>query len=228
MSGQNRSPAVMAQRVEPPNSLDDFPTPPWATRAGVHFMRARGIPIHRSMKVGEPTANRGFMVRPLQELFDDVYASDIHDYGFGYAVHDFTLPTFNASDYPKDLDWLIFNPPFNNGLEFVQRAARVADVGIAIFLRMQWLEGETRYAELFAKMPPSYIFQFAERVTLARGRIIQPGVTRNKEGKLISTATGYCWIVWAPGFDGDTRFLWIPPCRERFERPGDYRLEVRR
>ena len=30
---QNRSPAVMAQRAEPHDSLDDFPTPPWAVRA---------------------------------------------------------------------------------------------------------------------------------------------------------------------------------------------------
>ena len=30
---QNRSSAVMQQRSEPHDSLDDFPTPPWATRA---------------------------------------------------------------------------------------------------------------------------------------------------------------------------------------------------
>lgn len=32
-SAQNRSSAVMQQRAEPHNSLDDFPTPPWATKA---------------------------------------------------------------------------------------------------------------------------------------------------------------------------------------------------
>ena len=30
---QNKSHAVMAQRSEAKDSLDDFPTPPWATRA---------------------------------------------------------------------------------------------------------------------------------------------------------------------------------------------------
>ena len=30
---QNRSPAVMAQRTKFLDSLDDFPTPKWATRA---------------------------------------------------------------------------------------------------------------------------------------------------------------------------------------------------
>ena len=30
---QNTSSSVMQQRSEPQDSLDDFPTPPWATRA---------------------------------------------------------------------------------------------------------------------------------------------------------------------------------------------------
>jgi|tagenome__1003787_1003787.scaffolds.fasta_scaffold20922105_5 hypothetical protein len=34
---QNTSHAVMAQRVEPKDSADDFPTPPWATRACVPY-----------------------------------------------------------------------------------------------------------------------------------------------------------------------------------------------
>ena len=33
MGKQNTSHAVMAQRFEAKDSLDDFPTPPWATRA---------------------------------------------------------------------------------------------------------------------------------------------------------------------------------------------------
>ena len=33
LDAQNTSHAVMSQRIEPRGSLDDFPTPPWATRA---------------------------------------------------------------------------------------------------------------------------------------------------------------------------------------------------
>ena len=32
-TGQNVSTAVMQRRIEPHDSLDFFPTPPWATRA---------------------------------------------------------------------------------------------------------------------------------------------------------------------------------------------------
>ena len=34
----NRSYAVMQQRIEPPDSLDYFPTPPWAARALCEFL----------------------------------------------------------------------------------------------------------------------------------------------------------------------------------------------
>lgn len=38
----NRSTAVMQRRVEPLDSLDDFPTPPWATRALCEWLEKPG------------------------------------------------------------------------------------------------------------------------------------------------------------------------------------------
>lgn len=222
MSGQNRSHAVMAQRIEATDSLDDFPTPPWATRAGLHMLSTRALDIHQTMTIAEPACNRGYMVRPLREKFADVIATDIHDYGFGYDVRDFTLSTFNKSAAPP-CDWVITNPPFNEAAKFAEVALDLARIGVALFVRMQWLEGQDRYRELFSRRPPTFFFQFTERVLLLKGRVVKPG-TLNDKGKPYSTATAYGWAVWAPGFTGDTRLVWIPPCRERFERAGDYRL----
>jgi hypothetical protein len=37
-----------------------------------------------------------------------------------------------------------------------------------------------------------------------------------------STATSYCWLVWAKGDAREpTEFVWIPPCRRALERAGD-------
>lgn len=77
--GQNRSTAVMQRRAEPHDSLDDFPTPPWATRALCEFLRRSGEDT-ANMVAREPAANRGYMVRPLKEYFGRVEASDVHDY----------------------------------------------------------------------------------------------------------------------------------------------------
>ncbi|WP_051448441.1 Abi family protein [Bradyrhizobium sp. WSM1417] len=37
-----------------------------------------------------------------------------------------------------------------------------------------------------------------------------------------STATGYAWIVWEKQAAEAPRLMWVPPCRKKLERPGDY------
>ena len=78
---QNTSSAVMQQRIEPNDSLDDYPTPSWATRALIeHVLKPEALrqelTINREtdlppswLRVWEPAANRGYMARPLTEYF---------------------------------------------------------------------------------------------------------------------------------------------------------------
>src|ERR1700688_1136574 len=85
LMAQNTSSAVMQQRSEPDDSLDDFPPQPWATRALLEHviipqMGMNGRNHVASMSVWEPACNRGHMTKPLREYFRRVYASDIFDY----------------------------------------------------------------------------------------------------------------------------------------------------
>lgn len=65
---QNTSHAVMAQRVEPKDSADDFPTPPWATRAPLeHVLRNPGELA--TMTCLEPACGAGHMAKVLNEYF---------------------------------------------------------------------------------------------------------------------------------------------------------------
>ena len=109
---QNTSHAVMAQRVEPHDSLDFFPTPLWATRALCEFI-VQGDPLLDTKRVWEPACGQGHMARALGEYFEAVYSSDAHDYGAG-AVRDFLFP----GDEPV-FDWIITNPPFRLGEQFL-------------------------------------------------------------------------------------------------------------
>lgn len=68
---QNTSSAVMQRRSEPHDSLDDFPTPPWATRALCEWMKSSRM-RHGMVSCREPAANRGHMVKPLREYFQRV------------------------------------------------------------------------------------------------------------------------------------------------------------
>lgn len=211
--GQNVSTAVMQRRVEAHDSLDDFPTPPWATRALVKHViwpRLGFMPpeITKKQTVWEPACNRGFMVRPLEEFFGEVVASDVHDYGRGYVVRDFLFP----GDI-RNVDWIISNPPFRLAQQFIERASEIARVGFAMIVRTAFLEGIGRYNDLFSKNPPSVIAQFTERVVMVKGRLDPTG----------STATAYCWLVWIDGEDG-TSFQWIPPCRRQLELTTDYEV----
>lgn len=225
----NRSAAVMARRREPTDSLDDFPTPPWATRALIEQLRAiTADPDLDCHLVWEPAANRGFMVRPLRETFMVVYASDIHDYGAGFPLHDFTggaLGQRSGWKPPRTVDWVITNPPFVKSLEFVERALEIATTGVAIFARTSWLESEPRYTALFAAPArrPTFWFQFVERVCILKGRMVRVGEIDPLTDEPAATATSYGWAVWLKGTPpDDTRLRWIEPCRLRLERPGDY------
>lgn len=199
---QNRSSAVMQQRSEPHASLDDFPTPPWATRALCEYLP---FPT-RDLLCREPAANRGHMVGPLREFFASVEASDIHDYGAGFPVQDYLF-----GPPPSRTDWTITNPPFRLAEQFIERAFQSSDAGVAVIVRSAFLEGVGRYNGLFKRSPPSLILQFSERVVMHKGKLSAKG----------STATAYCWLVWIMGEDG-TRFDWIAPCRKRLERAEDY------
>ena len=57
---QNRSSAVMAQRKEPPDSLDFFPTPPWATRALCERLASEGIVFETPPRATDIVGAKGF------------------------------------------------------------------------------------------------------------------------------------------------------------------------
>lgn len=219
---QNRSSAVMQQRSEPHDSLDDFPTPPWATRALCEFLR-NGPPSEPldMRSVREPAANRGHMVRPLFEYFGHVMASDVHDYGAGYLVRDYL---FGPDDHFDRTDWTITNPPFRLAPQFIERALRLSRVGVAMIVRSAFLEGQDRCQSLFSAHPPAYVLQLSERCGMFKGRLMRLGtkyIDREGKERSAATATAYCWIVWIHG-ETDTRLRWIKPCRERLERASDY------
>lgn len=220
---QNRSSAVMQQRIEPPDSLDDFPTPPWGTRAICEFLASLGFDL-TMMDCREPCANRGHMVAPLREAFGHVIASDIFDYGYGFPVRDYL---FGPDAHLDQTDWTFLNPPFRLAQEFIERARRLSRVGVAVIARSAFSEGQDRAIEMFIPTPPSFELQFSERLVMLKGRLIRSGAVdpfAEKPGTKASTATSYSAFIWLTrdAAPADTRKRWIAPCRLRLEREGDY------
>ncbi|MET4283578.1 SAM-dependent methyltransferase [Bradyrhizobium sp. LA6.12] len=211
LMAQNRSHAVMAQRTEASDSRDDFPTPPWATRALVNHVLNEFGPFERQ-SVLEPACGAGYMARPLSESFGEVLASDIHPYGFA-SVRDYLAVPYEANA----VDWVITNPPFRLAEEFVLRSLIVARKGVAILARTVFIESVGRYKNLFLQHPPCRFAQFTERVPMVKGRV----------DRTASTATGYAWLVWSKEIRTENPALvWIPPCRKALERDSDYSVRL--
>lgn len=221
----NRSTAVMQRRKVAPDSLDYFPTPPFATRALCEWLAGQlgGL---AQMTAWEPGCGELHMVRPLREYLGNVRASDVHRYCDGHELIDFLM--FGREEPMVDL--VISNPPFRLAEAFIETGLRVARRGVAMLVRSAFLEGQNRYESIWSTNPPSHVLQFCERVVMLQDRLVQSGAAdpfSEQPGRRASSATSYCWLVWLkaddhfPG-DGETRLLWIPACRQRLERPGDY------
>ena len=201
MKVQNRADSAMSQRASPKDSLDDFPTPPWATRALTeHVIVPDGTCL-------EPACGRGHMSAALAEYFDHVMSTDIFDYGFG-SVANFLNSSYKADSF----DWVITNPPFNLAEEFISRSMKIARLGVAMLTRTVFIESKGRYERLFKDNRPTTVGQFVERVPMVEGRL----------DRKASTATGYAWLVWEKDRLGSCELVWIPPCRKLLEQDQDY------
>ena len=211
----NTSHAVMAQRHEAPDSLDFFPTPPWAVRA---FVEASNIDFS-NLIAWDPCCGQGHMAEPLKEYCSEVHASDIHGYGYG-QVGDFLAEPgnnfFPGWMPPEEVDVIWMNPPFNKAIEFVEAARRrYPNAYLFVLLRSAWIESEDRYERLFKDRDtrPHSIHVSTERISMVKG-------TYDPKAGL---ATSYSWFVWTPGIPPlDTKIHWIPfGGKKRFFRQSD-------
>lgn len=215
----NGARTVMGSRVEPDDSLDYFPTPPWATRALIEKVlpQVGARADCARQQAWEPACGEGHIAGVLEEYFGTVVASDVHDYGCDGRMPPGWWGFLNFLE-PEDgvelpaADWIITNPPFHKKTEgFVLRALELARVGVAVFVRMQWLETKGRYERIFRDRPPTVVAFFAERVPLCKGEWKPEG----------DTATAYVWLVWLKGRAPQAPF-WIPPdCRDLLSRDDD-------
>lgn len=217
----NGARAIMSSRKEPDDSLDFFPTPPWATRALIEEIlipyfdtydngsEGSGREFER-LRIWEPACGEGHMAEVLREYCPDVLATDIFDYGYGDKLIDY-LSGLEA-DAIEQRDFIITNPPFGDkGEAFVLESLRRARVGVAMFVRLQWLETVGRYERIFKDNPPTRIVFYAERVNLCKGRWDPDG----------GTATAYIWLIWIKGEEPRAP-RWIPPtCRKSWTMSDD-------
>jgi hypothetical protein len=101
------------------------------------------------------------MSRVLEETGCPVPSSDLYQRGYGEAGHDFLSSQRSA-------DNIVTNPPYNCAEGFVASGVKHARHKFALLLRLAFLEGAHRANTIFARIPPTRVWVFSERITFYR------------------------------------------------------------
>jgi len=145
--------------------------------------------------VWECACGAGHLSKVLEEHGYNVASTDLVYRGYGTGGVDFL-----KSDVIFDGD-IVTNPPYKYAKEFAQHAIESVTDGhkVAMFLRLQFLEGKSRRA-LFDKYPPKTVYVASGRISCAMG-----GDFENYNGG----AQAYAWFIWEKGYTGSTTVKWF-------------------
>lgn len=120
---------------------------------------------------------------------------------FGYSESDFTEDYINPRKGVAkiwDYDVIITNPPYKLAQEFVQEGFKYAKVQYHL-LRLSFLEGKRRKAELFSQKHLKRVFLFSYRISCAKG------INEEKQ----ANAVAYCWLEFDKDYIGNPELVWL-------------------
>jgi 16S rRNA A1518/A1519 N6-dimethyltransferase RsmA/KsgA/DIM1 with predicted DNA glycosylase/AP lyase activity len=143
-------------------------------------------------KIWENACGQGHLSEKLKEHGYEVYSTDLIDRGYQDDLVDFLSAT-------KKFDGdIITNPPYKYCTEFILKGLELTKNKVAMFLKLQTLESQKRYDQIFSKYPPKSVYVFVNRIECG------------KNGKFTgSSAVCYAWFVWEKEYKGDTILKWI-------------------
>ena len=149
-----------------------------------------------SKNIWECAVGEGHLAKRLEEHGYTVECTDIVDRGYP----DTEIVDFLKEKYDFDGD-IITNPPYKYCTEFILNALdSIADGHkVAMFLKLQTLEGQKRYDEIYSKYPPKTVYVFVKRK-----KCFMNGVDDGK-----NSAVCYPWLVWVKGDPNCTELRWF-------------------
>ena len=171
--------------------LDYYSTPSCEVE---NILNALQIDLNNKL-ILEPCIGGGHMLEGIlnycnaKEMTPSIIGTEFKDRGYTSSLENVSLKydlDFLTDDYPVDTaDIIIMNPPYATLEPFLIRALEIAQEQLIVLCRMQVLEGASRYKNIFKDNPPTYIYQYIERIQCWKNGIKPEG----------SSAQGYCWLV---------------------------------
>jgi hypothetical protein len=166
---------------------DYYPTPVPTTMSLLENVDFEGT-------IYEPACGDGMMARVLVSKYgeDMVTSSDLHDRKYGIPNIDFL-----TVDESVKYDNVITNPPYKLALEFLLKAKKIANKKIALLMKIQFLEGVSRYLHHIDKdFPLSQVFVFTKRQTFIRNG---EDPQKYKGGSMMT----FIWAIWDKDYKGE-------------------------
>ncbi len=180
--------------LEERSKNDFYATPPLAVRQLLEVEKFQN-------NIWEPGCGMNHIVNVLEENGYSVKRSDIVN-----MVKDdqkFEQIDFLTTSGTWEGD-IVGNPPFILATEFVNKSLDLVKDGakVAMFLKLQFLEGKKRFEKLFEDNPPIRIY-----VPVKRYGCTKDGIFNEKENA--GSAICYCWFIWEKGYTGSPEIKWI-------------------
>lgn len=178
-------------------ALDYYATPPQEV---TNILKTMGLEITAQDYVLDPACGGGHMMKGIIDYFPRVQlvGTDIKD-RTTQLIKDLKENTdstyyygkeydFLSDEYPiKECDYIIMNPPFSIIIPFVQHSLDIANKGVLMFGRLQFLESVARYEKIFIDNPPTDVWVYVDRVACYKN-----GDFSTKP----SSVQAYAWFYW--------------------------------
>lgn len=165
---------------------DFYPTPAWATDILLGTIGTRLDVIL------EPCAGAGHISNALRRHYLQVVTNDL-DPRFPADWHLDVLSDEFARRFKPD--WVISNPPFAIADRLVPRCLEMAEWGVAMLLRLSWLEPTRARGEFLEKHPPSTL-------------MILPRISFTGDGDTDNVTAA--WFIWDRRQCNGQRIIVIP------------------
>lgn len=147
---------------------------------------------HLPKVIWEPHAGTGAIVRPLRNRGYEVFATDLHDWGFPLQLGGLDFLSSAADAVPllfEETDWgIIANAPFGDLEEHFQRAAGLSPY-CAMLARFSFFESEGRW-KWWNKVGLQRVILIVDRLPMMHGAHVP------EEQRLIDVSgLAYAWFI---------------------------------
>lgn len=178
-------------------ALDYYATPPEEV---TNILKVMNLEITAQDRVLDPCCGGGHMMKGIKDYFPRVMlaGTDIKDRRtdlvtdleskYNIAANYGKKYDFLSEDYPiEECEYIIMNPPYSVITPFVNHALDIANTGVLMLGRLQFLEGEKRYNEVLKDNPPTTVYIYVDRIACYKNGdfSIKP-----------NSIQAYAWFYW--------------------------------